>query len=378
MVGKDVMEEKEYKNWMEEAKADLDAYSAEQEAISRLYEQAKSDAKAMFEAEKQQVEAEAIRQKNQAATDSMRAGRNLKQSLASRGLAFSGENAQTDVDLTLALQNRMGEIDSQAMAQKQQWEHKQAETLTDLEREHTKHRADTALKLSQMKAELAGQEKEQAEDGTSSSAVQKEIIPGLSSGSMAQRAAALLKYMKDVAMENAKKIAVTPSVSSRELAKQLVKAAGGNGAVSGYSQNMALEALLQNLESSYLLNGAYRDELMLNLYSMGYNPGFQSEFTQEVKNLQEQAVKEFDKYYDRYFDVYHYSGYSLNECDQMANEKAQFLQLVFLYRNSYTTEMFESAVRELGFGSKLNSFYDEIAKNPDNYVLGSEAKIISQ
>ena len=107
---------------------------------------------------------------------------------------------------------------------------------------------------------------------------------------------------------------------------------------------------------------------------MGYNPAYKTDFTREIKALQEESVSAFDMYYDRYFDIYYYAGYSVNESDSMASEKARFLQMVFLYRNSMTVEMFEAAVRDMGFGSKLNAFYDEIAKEPDNYVLGSEAK----
>ena len=154
-----------------------------------------------------------------------------------------------------------------------------------------------------------------------------------------------------------------------------MKAAGGNGAISGYSQNQAMEALLSTLDGNYLLDGDYRKQLMLNLQSMGYNPEYKTAFAEEINALKESAVKAFDQYYDRYFDIYYYAGYSVNESDQMANEKALFLQLAFLYRNSYTVEMFETAVREMGYGSKLKGFYDEIAKEPDNYVLGAEVKV---
>ena len=366
------MEDKEYKDWLKEAKTELDAYSAQQEELSKLYQQAVSGAEEAHRAETRQLKEEAVRRKNQAATDAMRTSRNLKQGLASRGLAFSGENAQTDVDLTLALQNRLGEIDSETLAQTREKERLHAETVANLKQDQLRHRADTSLALSKLKAELA----EKAKDKEEPSAVKGETVPhAIVSNSLVGSAVGALGQVKDRVQSAVKENTVTPEISPKDLAKQLVKAAGGNGSISGYSQSQAMELLLETMNKNYLLDGDYRKQLILNLQSMGYDPDYRTAYAQEVKALSEDAVKAFDLYYDRYFDIYYYAGYTVNESDRMASEQARFLQLAYLYRHSYTVEMFELAVREMGYGSKLNGFYDEIAKDPDSYVLGSEIQM---
>ena len=55
------MEDKEYKDWLKEAKTELDAYSAQQEELSKLYQQAISGAEEAHRAETQQLKEEAVR-----------------------------------------------------------------------------------------------------------------------------------------------------------------------------------------------------------------------------------------------------------------------------------------------------------------------------
>ena len=49
------MAEKEYDTWIAKAKAELESYSAEQEAIKKLYEQARQNAQASYDAQKEQL-----------------------------------------------------------------------------------------------------------------------------------------------------------------------------------------------------------------------------------------------------------------------------------------------------------------------------------
>ena len=85
------MAEKDYDKWLAEAKAALDGYSAEQAAIEGLYERAKQNAAASYDAQQKQLERQTAQSKNQAATEIKKTERNIGQTLASRGLAFSGE-----------------------------------------------------------------------------------------------------------------------------------------------------------------------------------------------------------------------------------------------------------------------------------------------
>ena len=69
--------------------------------------------------------------------------------------------------------------------------------------------------------------------------------------------------------------------------------------------------------------------------------------------------------------MYRSAGYSAAESDELAGPKALFMQFVYLYANSKNREMFESAMKELGYRNEVEAFYKQIESDPNRYGLGS-------
>lgn len=110
---------------------------------------------------------------------------------------------------------------------------------------------------------------------------------------------------------------------------------------------------------------------MLNLRSLGYRPDYREDVAYGMEDLQNRSVEARDGYYERYYRLYRSAGYEPEESDRLAAEQALFLQFVFLYRNSRSKEMFETAMSGLGYRKELDDFYGVISKDPDKYGLGS-------
>lgn len=384
------MAEKEYETWIAKAKAELESYSAEQEAIKKLYEQARQNAQASYDAQKEQLAKQSAESKNQAAADMMQTERNIDQTLAARGLAFSGENAQTHLDLTLGLRNRLADIDSDTKAQTNDLEREKAQKLTELDLEYAKQRESSAEKKAQLNAELAGlaAEKNTAESGTSSdkslSNKVNELLgkeetegesipfPNLKGKSLWQKLKLAMQYAAQKQADGGSAdTGVTPDISARDLAKQLVASAGEEGTVTGYEQQEMLKILLEALTEEHDLEESYYRELLLNLQSMGYRPNYADDIASGTTEIQEQSVELYTAYYDRFYKLYELSGHKASECDRLAGEDARFKQLLYIYNNSESIERFEAAVRGLDLQGELEDFYKTVNESPSQYVLGS-------
>ena len=373
------MKETEYNSWLEEAKTALDTFSAGQEELAKLYQQAMANAKTEHEAQKEQLAKDTVASKNQAVVDNAKTERDLDRTLASRGLSFSGENAQTGLDLALDLRSRLAELDDKEDRLSAELDGKHNDTQTKLAMEYAEKRSAGAEKLADMMLGMAAVSPEApSENGPATPETAPEAdnfygipMPDLTGLSFSARVKAMAEYATKVqaAKELAEKF--TPTVSAKELAKQLVSVAGENGIVGSIAQQETLETMLSKLLEAHDLSPTYLEELMLNLRSLGYRPDYREDVAYGMEDLQNRSVEARDSYYERYYRLYRSAGYEPEESDRLAAEQALFLQFVFLYRNSRSKEMFETAMSGLGYRKELDDFYGAISKDPDKYGLGS-------
>lgn len=373
------MAEKDYDKWLAEAKAALDGYSAEQAAIEGLYERAKQNASASYDAQQKQLERQTAQSKNQAATESKKTERNIGQTLASRGLAFSGENAQTHLDLGLSLQNRLSELDRMSDEQSQTLALEKQKALTELDLAHAKERSASAQKRAELQKELADiaaqkeqTQTEQAPETKPENGNKPTKLPILKGKSLAERVKQMLTFAAEQFGTPKEDTSYTPDISARDLAKQLIASAGGEGYVSGYEQQNLLTNLLSALQREHDLDEGYVDELLLNLRSMGYRPDYTAMVDREVLVLCKDAKSRHASYYDRYYKMYTMLGHTASEADSMAGEMANFELLVYLYERCETLDRFEAAVAQLDMERDLESFYQKIKGAGGRYLLGSE------
>ena len=377
------MAEKDYNTWLAEAKAALDGYSAEQAAIAKLYEQAKQNASDAFETQKQQLQSQNKADKNQAATDAMRTERNINQTLASRGLAFSGENAQTHLDVTLGLQNKLADIDRDTRAQTQSLETQKNDTLSSLDLAHANARADSAQKRAELQNELASiaaqqastqtktEDKTDTSDGSDTQTAVKPL-PNLKGKTLAERVRLMLQYIASQKQNDSADTAYVPEISARELAKQLIVSAGSGGTVTTPEQQVLLTTLLQALGDKETFDEDYYNELMLNLRSMGYRPDYTVDPEQQKEELIEQSQSVYSDNYQRYYAMYTAIGMKPEACDVSAGEQAMFVQLGYLYERCATKKEFESLAATLHMSEDLAEFYNKLSASGKKYVLGAQ------
>lgn len=369
------MNEKDYNTWLKEAKAALDSYSASRQEIASLYRQAKENAKAEYLAQKEQLEKETKRSMNQAATENMKLHRDIDRTLASRGLAFSGENAQTDVDMALNLRGRLAELEDQRTERASALDTGYADTAYQMDLAYAKENSEAAEKLTDMKMAMASAVKnaqDTKEEAVPNGETGAEIPqPDLKGKSFSQKVKLLAQHAKEVQAAKDKASQFTPEISAKELAKQLVSAVGKDGVIGSISQQEALEKALNRLTEANHLSEPYLQELMLNLSSLGYRPDYREDEAYGLEDLQKRSYEAYDQYYDRYYHMYRSAGYDAKQSDGFAGKKALFMQFVYLYTNSRNKEVFENAMSALGYRNELEEFYKEIQKDPHQYGLGS-------
>ncbi len=403
------MAEKDYKKQIAAAQAALEQYSAQQREIEKLYEQARKNASDAYDGQKQKLAEEADRKTNQAAVDMLRTERNIDRTLASRGLAFSGENAQTRLDLTLALRNQIDEIESDQREADAALERERNAKLTDLDLKYADQKKDGAEKLASLHADLASgiaaRDNALAQSASQSAASNghagdktQSATQGATQG-VAQNGSNLEKWLSEhepskekdpilyafwksarryLEKRNASLTKYTdPEVSARDLAKQFVQAAGKNGKIYGYEQQRRLAAMLKEMKKSYRLSEEYERQLMLNLQSLGYSPEYVQRMDSQTERLRKKAAELYEICYRRYLNVYSYAGVGKEEGALLAEKAALFEEFAYLYANSESSEQFEAAVTVLGLSDGLSDFYRQVEeknKQEDGkkYRLGSD------
>ena len=369
------MKEKDYNTWLQEAKDALDGYSAYQAEMAEYYRKAQENAKAEYLAEKEQLKKDTAHSQNQAVVDTMKTERDLDRTLASRGLAFSGENAQTNLDLTLDLRGRLADLETAAAEQDEKLNADYKRLSNELSLAHAQSKASAAEKEADLKMDIASalQKAEAAEEEAAAKepAEEDSSLPDMTGKSFFERVKLLGQYAKEQMAAKQEASKYTPEISAKELAKQLVSAAGEEGVIGSIAHQEKLEALLGRLTEEHDLSDAYLQELMLNLRSLGYRPDYREDEAYGLEDLQNRSAEAYQSYYDRYYRLYRSSGYSASESDELAGPKALFMQFVYLYANSKNREVFESAMKGLGYRNELEAFYKQIESDPNRYGLGS-------
>ncbi len=407
----------QYEEAIARAKAALESYSAEAEELAKLYETARQNAQAQYEAQKRESASQAAEQKRQAGIEMRRAERNYDQRLASRGLSLSGENAQTSLDLLVALRNQLAGIDSDLRSRDASLDVDLANKQHELDLSYAKQRADNAEKRADLASELASAEANQAaakaaQEAAAAAAKAASTGKGGSSagkgsatGSEEETGKGLSDFLAEKGLSGAAAdpkgfgqtlgraagntvgslsgknatadgvlfgSAIDPEIKAASLAKQLVSSAGGSGKGLTLRQQAAVKELLDNVLANYRLSDAYETELLFNLRSMGYDPATAATADSVTEELRRQAEKTYNVSYRAAYNLYNHSGYTGEDVAARAQRSARNTQLRYLYEHSRDEDQFEYVAGVLGLSSLLNSFYRQAASN--GLQLGSALK----
>ena len=347
------MAEQDYKKRIEDAKAALAGYSETEKQLRALYDQAIKNADAAYAAERERVEAQAKKDKTAAAVETKRLEKNLDQTLASRGLAFSGENAQTALDLSLLLQNRLADIDADAEDKQTALAIENAGTKAELEEKKLSAEAAQAAKKTELAAKLAGLESV-SEPAQEISAVTADGKPD-PVGTMQ----AIAGKIYDSAQKVKESHYVTPAISAVNLAKQMVKTVSGESVISGEKQQMGITNLLAKMQEEGELEPSYLKQLLLNLQSFGYATESGKAAESDEKTLKNNAADEYFRNYNRFYRVYSLAELPADEIVKRAKEDATLAELQYLYDHTANNDQFRKIVEEMELTDRLESFYQK-------------------
>ena len=357
------MAEQDYNKRIAEAKTALERYSDQTGELKKLYDKAIENLNASYEAQNEKLEKQVFRDKNKASVEAKLAEKNLDQQLAARGLAFSGENAQTALDMALLLQNRYADIDADAAEKQAENEAKKNDALLSLEKEKLSETANGYEKQASLEATLAGLEQSKAAYEAEQKAKQggeiTEETPEPDPEDPFAAAKAFGEKVKASAKKATEKQYVTPAVAASTLAKQLIGTVSSSGHIYTSKQQTALEKLLAEMQAKETFEPAYYQQLLLNLQSMGYSSGNAAKKVDE-KALEKGAAEAYFEAYQRFDKIYKLAGHSTEEADAMALEKAREQQLQYLYDNTYGNDQFVAVVSMLGLSEYLDAFYEKL------------------
>ena len=352
------MAEQDYKTRIDETKAALAAYSDQAGMLKQLYDQAIKSADEAYAAGKQEIERQTLRSKNDAAVENKRAEKNLGQTLAARGLSFSGENAQNALDFALNLQNRFADIDADAADKQAALAQKNADEKFALRKEQLKSAADSAEKKTDLNLKLAGLQQAASLSATANGGSggygaweEESEDPALGFAERIRRSAQNVKEERYL----------TPAISAANLAKQMVGTISDSGRISGEKQQNGMTALLDKINPGETLEPGYYRQLMLNLQSLGYTGDTAKKAEKkESTSLKEDASKSFFDNYNRYYRIYRLADYPEAEAAELATEKARMQQMRFLYDNTQNNDQFHDAAVNMGLSDWLTPFYEEL------------------
>lgn len=365
------MAEKDYRDRIEETKAALEKYSEQAEALKKLYDQAIRNADAAYDEESRRLSEQRAKDRNEAATDALRTEKNLNQALASRGLSLSGENAQTKLDLTLGLQNRLADIDRSEREAQSELARDRAETRTKLETEQIRAGGENAERLAKLQAELAGLELDSAGGGGSGGGSGGGGSGSGTGGEEKKPAAtdpiAVAQAFAEKVKESAKRakdsLYLTPEISAASLAKQMVNTVSSFGHIYGSRQQLSMSILLDRMQLENRLEPSYYKQLMLNLESLGYTGQTEPDQPEEetgTTDVENEAKAAYEKAYKRYYNIYRAADYGQAESDRMATDKAKVEELRYLYESTGDSDSFRRYVADLGLADWLPSFYETL------------------
>lgn len=328
-----------YNDAIESLKNALDGYSEEEERIKELYAKAKSSLSETYGADIAAAERERIKKRAEAEADAKRMKRGSDLMLAQRGLAFSGEAAQTGLDSALALNRRLAEIDEEHSKSRNALAKAHGESLMKAEAEEAKRTAEAEEGKNRIKSEIAAlelkRESEQARAmrGTASAGAE-------SSG------------------EESEEKGYRPPMTAKALAEQMINSVSSRGYISKAWEMQKIAEKLDNLKNGYEIDGDYLDDLIFTLRSYGY-----TEPARQQKSALDKLADEADEFYKSTYGYnyasYQLAGFSESAADSRAKEKATEKLLEYVYDRVSDARDFRNVCTVLGIGSAAANAYIE-------------------
>jgi len=341
-----------YNDAIESLKNALNGYSEEEDRIKELYAKAKSSISETYGADVAAAERERMKKRAEAEADAKRAERGSDLMLAQRGLAFSGEAAQTRLDSALALNRRLAAIDEQHSKSRNELAKAHGESLLKAEAEEAKRTAEAEEGKNRIKSEIAELELKRESE-------QARAARGTSSAG-AEAAGA----------KNEEK-GYRPPMTAKALAEQMISSVNSRGYLSKAWEMQKISEKLDNLKKGYEIDGDYLDDLIFTLRSYGY-----TEPERQQKSALERLADEADEFYRSTYGFnyasYQLAGFPESAADSRAKEKAKEKLLEYVYDRVSDARDFRNVCTVLGISSAAANAYIESQRIKTDAQTGTE------
>lgn len=160
-----------YKELIEETKSKIDNYAFDDSAYSAIYDEAKKRLQEAYRANEENINASLSQERQKAAGENALTTKSLREDLAKRGLARSGDSALLSINQSISLRNALAALSSEAIKSKNELYSQHQKELAELSADLGKQKANAAEqekkslyeRLSDLEAGQAGEEKWRAE-----------------------------------------------------------------------------------------------------------------------------------------------------------------------------------------------------------------------
>lgn len=374
-----------YSDTINQLREALNSYSEDEARIADLYQTALDNAHKEYHNAYKILEYNYGMERNQAYSDNARNDRSYNQLLASRGLGFSGEAAQSKLNSNILLTNRLTDIGLERRKSANELaknyndnlvklKTEQADRLYELYNSKNKTEMDIAaleLESENNKAKLDAEKKLQdaklkaekemfyAELNAKYNATQ-----GGSSSSNSGSSGNSSQKPSDKTEETGFSKYI-PNISTESLAKQLVSSAtkGEEYGIKSYNAIYTLNKFLVNLYDNYKVDQDYFDELIFMLSVNGFDAPSYPEMRVQV--ISHEGQQNYNEVLESVYEKFLVSGMSEAGAEAAAKSSAMDKTMLYMYRESANLNEFYKCCKAMKFDdASVGEFLRKYGNNP--------------
>ncbi len=332
-----------YNDAIEQLKNALKSYSDEEDRIKELYAKAKGAINENYARDIAAAERERAEKRAEAEADAKRQIRNTDLTLAARGLAFSGEAAQTRLDSALGLNKRLAAIDAEHARAENELAKARLESETKADGEEAKRVSDAREGQNRIKSEIAQLEIKREAEQAKAAERERAAAPAAAADTEVSPA------------ENGYR----PPVTARVLAEQIINSVNSRGYVTKSWEMKKIADKLDNLVKGYEIDKDYLDDLIFTLRAYGYTEPKQ-ETRSALQILADDAEAFYKSSYATTYAACQMAGFNEDYSTSHAKEKATAKLLEYVYDRVSDAREFRNVCTVLGIsGAEANEYLEK-------------------
>lgn len=382
-----------YSNTIDSLKAALNSYSAEEEKLSRLYSDAIQNAEKAYKEALKQSDEQYKRDRNTVYADNAQAERNYMNTIAARGLGFSGEATQAKLNSNITLANRLSALEREKYRNDITLDQELETNRTNLSLEEAEKLKDLIDGRNGMQFDIASLELEkeqndaqlQAEKEANAAKLQaeKEMLQmeldakyggtsggNGSSGGNGGNGGGSGAEAETEAEEESTANGFVPNITAKELAKQLINTATeGSNYVNSEKHKYLVNKYLLELNENYGIDRDYLDDLLFMLRVYGYEESSIPQMRIDV--ITYDAIAYYYDACDEYYDKYTVAGMKESRAKAESRKIAANKQIDYIYKQCRNILEFEQCCKAVGISdAKMQEYLSSIDDTESEAVIG--------